>query len=156
MSGEKNLCSGFPQSTEKAKRCEPSEKQWLQRCSFLPVLGKRPLQIGLCWSQRYNGSRRLNTVVCCSSCWGVGCALFAGLHNCTVSLAGASWSKAGVSVSPDTTTHPLYTFADTHMRVHTGTHMHMQSLESPTPVWMSPLLLQPVSFTLAKSIAHTG
>lgn len=166
MAGEKSLCSDFPQSTEKVKRCEPSEKQQVWCCSFLPTLGKLPPQkILLRWSWRCDGSGRSNTEFCrgcCSDHWGLACTLVTGLHTCTAFIAKASWIKAGVGVFPDTTTLPSHCSADrhTHTCAHTHAHMHAhihrQSLESPTPAWSSPSLVQPVLFAFANSIAHTG
>lgn len=131
-------------------------------CSFLPTLGKLlPQKIGLCWSRSCDGSRRLNTDFCrgcCSDRWGLGCTLLARLHTCPAFIAGARWIKAGVGVFPDTTTLPSLCSADTHTHTHVHTHGHLyrQSLESPTPAWSSPSLLQPALFAFANSIAHTG
>jgi len=71
MAGEKSLSSDFSQSTVKAKNCEPSKKQRVRCCSFLPALGKPPLQkMRLRWSERCDGSRRSNTDFCRGCCSG--------------------------------------------------------------------------------------
>lgn len=123
MAGERSLCSDFPQSTEK-KRCETRERQWVQCCRFLPMLGKLLLQkIRLCWRQRCNGSRNLNP----DSCRGSAQITMAGMYSGSWTaysqcfVAGAGWFKAGVGVFPVTTTFPSCCSADKPSCVHMHT-----------------------------------
>lgn len=127
VSGEKNPCSGFPQSTGK-QRCETRGRWWVLCCRFLPVLGRLLLlqKISLCWRQGCGGSRNSNPGCCRGCCsdhcgwdvlWFLDCMLTVFL---VLELAGVKPEWVYLQSLQHSLRVALQTYTNT--RVHTCTH----------------------------------
>lgn len=139
MAGKKSLCSDYPQSTEKTKRCEAGGRQQVWCCSS-------PLCLGNCCHRRYfcAGVQGVMAAVWTESSAEVAAQITGvwdvlWLLDCMLLLL--SLPELAVLKLEWMCLQTLHCSADTHthMCAHTHTHTHRQSLESPTPVCSCPL-----------------